>query len=322
MSSPRNLPFGWRNRNVVVYTSAGKMVLKHYKAKWPASTILHEHSILLRLEELNFPAPRLISTRNGETLVRVGEQHFALFSYIAGTNLAGSMLPGIHRRKLLAMAGQTLARFHRQLNGFLPTGQHHLGYKSYSEDRRRDLAWHLDRLKSLREKSREATNIEDKTDLNWLAENSNFIQEKFCQLEATLQDVSLPRLVIHGDYGLHNLQFHHDGTATVHDFELARLEWRLIDLVAVLSRMKSERSRYFMPAYQKEYPLTADEWHFLPQVWQFYKLQGAVQYWNTFFELGGSYRLVAARNRINQADWATIHQAQLLKLRHTAEEEC
>lgn len=321
---PRNLPFGRRNRNVVVYTSAGKKVLKLYKKKWQAPAIRYEHSILTRLAELDFSAPRLVATRDQETFVRLGQQHFALFDFVEGANFTSSFVPWAHRQKLLALAGETLARFHRHLAGFLPQGQHHLGYRSYSADRRRNLAWHLhildqaECLRSAAAQSRHRCNAADRVQLDWLVGNRNYIRERLCQLDESLEGAPLPRLVIHGDYGLHNLQFQRHGTVTVHDFELARLEWRLIDLVLVLSRLPFARSPYFMAAYQTAYPLSSDEWHFLPQVWQFYKLQGAVQSWYTFFERGGSARLASARERVQQADWAATHKAQLLQLRYAA----
>ncbi|MEN8198403.1 MAG: phosphotransferase, partial [Pseudomonadota bacterium] len=54
------------------------------------------------------------------------------------------------------------------------------------------------------------------------------------RLEEALGDAQLPRLVIHGDFGIHNMLFHDNESATLLDFELARLEWRLSDLVLVL----------------------------------------------------------------------------------------
>lgn len=316
---PQNLPFGRRNRLAVVYTTAGKKVLKLHKNRWKVSTILYEHSILTQLESIGFSAPRLVRTLNNETLVKIGTQNFTLFNYVEGTSFTSTFMPWAHRQKLHAIAGKTLAEFHKLLEGFLPQGQHHLGYKSYSEERWRDLDWHINILSNLPEKLRDWKNTEDKAHIDWFIEHRHHIQDWLCQLHENLTEISLPRLVIHGDYGIHNLQFHRDRTVTVHDFELARLEWRLTDLVTVLSRFEFDRSQPFMAAYQTEYPLSKEEWHFLPQVWQFYKLQGAIQYWNTFCEIGGAHRLASARKRFNQADWAAAHKAQLLRLRNVPE---
>jgi len=318
---PENLPFGWRNRNVVVYTSAGKKVLKTFRARWPLTTIIYEHSILKQLEMRNFAAPRLVSTSSGETWVKRNGRYFALLNFINGTNLAASVMLRSQRQMLIARAGETLAQFHKLLTDFVPEGRHHLGYPSYMGDRHRDLAWHLNKLEELCEKSQRLTDLEGKKQADWLIEKSDDLGEKLSRLDETLNRAQLPRVVIHGDYGIHNLLFQHEGRVTMHDFELARIEWRLIDLVGVLSRHDFVEGRIFMEAYRSEYDLNPDEWRYLPQVWQYYRLQGAVQYWHNYFEMGGIHRLAAARDRIKQADWALDHRSQLWQLRTSPEGE-
>lgn len=314
---PENLPFGRRNRNLVVHTSAGKKVLKQYRAPWPAATMAYEHSILNHLAERDFPAPRLNGTPDGETLVQQNGRAFALFDFVDGMSFAAAFLLPRHHQQLTGQAGAALARLHRELAGFLPVGQHHLGYQSYSTGRQRDLDWHLHQLKTLPEKSRHLPDPE----AQWLSQKSGYLAERLACLAETLEVAPLPRLVIHGDYGLHNLLFHRDGTVTIHDFELARLEWRLIDLVIVLSRLDFARSRDFMAAYGAEYPLTADEWRLLPQVWQYYHLSGAVQYWHNHFEMNGRSRLAAAQQRIMQADWALENRSKLWQIKAVSGEK-
>jgi hypothetical protein len=78
----------------------------------------------------------------------------------------------------------------------------------------------------------------------------------------------------------------------------------------------SESMHWFMEAYRDEYPLSAVEWQFFPQVWRFYKIQSAVQYWNSYFETNGPTRkLISAREAMIQADWALNHPDQVLALR-------
>jgi Ser/Thr protein kinase RdoA (MazF antagonist) len=122
------------------------------------------------------------------------------------------------------------------------------------------------------------------------------------ELAGILEDVNLPRGVIHGDFGVHNLLFRPDGTAVVHDFELARIEWRVVDVIIVLSRLGEERGREFLTAYRAASDLTPGELRHLDEVWQYYRLRGAVQSWNSFLELGGMRRLETARRRVEEAD--------------------
>ena len=97
-----------------------------------------------------------------------------------------------------------------------------------------------------------------------------------CQLDEALPERQLPRVVIHGDYGLHNMLFRPDGAAMLLDFELSRLEWRLVDLVIMMSRLSVAKGRAFLTGYQSAYPLSEQEWQLFPQVWQNYMLRGAV----------------------------------------------
>lgn len=318
--SPENLPFGWRNRNIVVHTSAGKKVLKCYRDKWPAETIAHEHSILHYLQRNDFPAPRLVSTATGKTVVEHEGDLYALFDFVEGVNFAASYLGRRQRARLAAKAGTALAGLHRRLDGFLPEGRHHLGYISYSAGRRRDLDWHFDRLRDLPLQSRRVSHPKAREHAVWLSERSDYIAERLCWLAEMLESAPLPRLVIHGDYGIHNLHFLDDGTVTVHDFELARLEWRLIDLVGVLSRLGLANSQSFMAAYQAEYPLSEEEWHHFPYVWEYYRLRGAVQYWHNHFHMGGG-RLAAARERVEKADWVLQHRSKLWQLKYASDQQ-
>jgi len=314
----RNLTINSRNRSMVVATSRGKKVLKAYRPDWRLAAIQYEHSILQRLAQVGFPVPRLEKTTGGETLVQAGWQYCALFEFVDGTSHGSHYLLPAQRAKLLAVSGRLLARFHRDLEGFLPAGGHHLGFTAYEGERPRDLEWHLRKLDDLREKSHQAAMPADQLSVELLASRSEDIRHRLLRLEQVLGRLDLRRLIIHGDFGLHNLLFRRDGTVTLVDLELARLEWRLSDVVIVLSRLNRQSRVAFMKAYHAEYPLSAQEWHFLPEVWQLQMLQGAVQYWNNYYELGGSRRLAGACRRLEQANWASRNRIEFLKLRYSA----
>jgi Ser/Thr protein kinase RdoA (MazF antagonist) len=308
--SIRNLTVNKRNRNIIVETSSGRKVLKRYWQGWPDSVIVYEHSILQRLAETNFPAPRLCKTRDGATYFNRLGQNYAIFDYQDGSNYSTNYLFRAHRLNLMARAGHTLANLHRQLDGFTPEGQHHSGFRSYSEDRWRDLTWHMKKVAELKEKSRLLKGPEEKIHADWLIQKSDYVIEELSRLDETLNKTPLRRLIIHGDYGLHNLHFHKDGTVTPLDFESARLEWQLRDLVNCLGRFRFSEGefditsiRYFLASYQIAYPLQVGEWRLFPQVWRFCKLQDVVKYWNSYFETEGPVRkLVSARKALKQAD--------------------
>ena len=142
------------------------------------------------------------------------------------------------------------------------------------------------------------------------------------QLDETLRNSALTRLIIHGDYGLHNIVFHRSGIVTPIDFESSRLEWRLSDLVSALSRLRYrngvynfESIRSFLTGYRSVYAIGEEEWQFLPLVWRFHKLRASLIYWNSYFETGGPARkLISARDAVGQADWAMKNPDMLLRL--------
>ncbi len=322
-STLRNLPNARRNRNLIVYTSAGKKVLKLYRSDWRPSTIIFEHSILKQLARLDFPAPRLLMASNGRTFVSKAGQHYALFDFIPGVSYSSCFLLRPHRLKLTAIAGQTLAQLHQQLQGFLPDGGHHRGFQSYTEGRPQDMAWLIRRVGEMKLASRSLADPVDKELAMQLGRRSDEFLEEIGRLEEQLEAANLPRLIIHGDYGFHNLIYHEDGEATPIDFELARIEWRLSELVSCLGKLRFSRGDYdlesmgwFVKGYQRQFPIPAAEWSLLPLVWKHYRLRAAVQYWNSYFETNGPTRkLHSALDALNQADWAAENSGQILALK-------
>jgi len=319
---PTNLPLSRRTRNLMLNTSAGRKVIKRYRARLEIPTIDYSHSILERLKELDFPGPRLSTSPAGETFISLESGNYALFDFVDGTNYSLSFVPSGYRHTLMNIAGQTLGRLHSALTGFMPDGWHHLGFVSYTGDWRRNLSWHSAKVEEMKEKSLSLRNDDDRTHANWLVQNCNHILDELGQVDETLRSSALTRLIIHGDYGLHNIVFHKDGVVTPIDFESSRLEWRLSDLVSALSRLRYrsgvynfESIRNFLEGYQSAYSIGEAEWQFLPLVWRFHKLRASLIYWNSYFETGGPARkLISARDAVSQADWALKNRDTLLRL--------
>jgi Ser/Thr protein kinase RdoA (MazF antagonist) len=327
-STPRNLPNTRRNRNLIVETTIGKKILKLYRADWSPSTILFEHSILDQLANLDWPAPRLLRTTNDRTYVKHASKNYALFDFIEGKTYTSSFLLRSHRLHLMTLSGRTLASLHRHLKGFQPVEHHHHGFGNYSGLRHRDMAWHIKEVDVLTEASGQITNPQEKALAARLVEQSPMVLDRMGRLDHALSEVSLTRLIIHGDYGLHNLLFQSTERATPVDFELARIEWRLIDLVSCLSKLRYANGKYdfesmeqFMKGYQQEFPIEGQEWQRFPQVWQFYRLMGAVQYWRSYFATAGPVRkLHSALDSIEQANWATHHPQKILTINSEIQE--
>jgi Ser/Thr protein kinase RdoA (MazF antagonist) len=313
IAPPQNLPNARRNQNLIIHTTSGKKIFKHYRLDWHPSTIIYEHSILKQLEEIGFPAPRLVMTTEGRTFIEKQGNYYAVFDHVDGRNYSMTFLLRSQRMKLIATAGQTLARLHKAMKGFVPKGHHHLGFKSYTKDRSRDLGWHVRKISELKEMSGILTDSTVYPHARLLIQHGHEILDELTLVDELLSDELLPRVIIHGDYGLHNLIFQDAGHVTPVDFELARLEWRLSDLVSCFSKLRRRNRSYdhesircFIAAYQKEYPVSDYEWLLFPQVWKYYKLMKVVQYWSSYFETHGPVRkLVSALDAFEQVSWAT-----------------
>lgn len=324
LEPPSNLPLSRRTRNLMLHTSAGRKVIKRYRARLQKETIIYSHSILERLTEIGFPGPRLTVTPQGESFASLESGNYALFDFVKGTNYSLSFVPPAYRHKLMKVAGETLGRLHRALAGFMPDGTHHLGFVSYSGDWRRNMDWHAAKVEEMKEKSQSLPE-EDKRHALWLVQNCQYVLDELYRVEETLRLAEPPRVIIHGDYGLHNIVFDRDVVTPI-DFESSRLEWRLSDLVSALSRLRYrdgtynfESIRHFIQGYQSAYPIDTEEWRLLPLVWRFHKLRASLIYWNSYFETGGPARkLISARDAVGQADWAMNHPDMLLRLNSAA----
>lgn len=314
-----NLPNARRNRNLIVGTRAGRNVLKLYRADWSPDTIDYEHSILRHLAALKSPAPRLLATSAGRTVVNLRGKNYCLFEFTSGLNYSWTYLFRPHRMRLMRTSGRTLARLHKQLAEFEPEGRHHLGFVSRQGDRSRDLEWNIRKVAELKERSREL----GEPAADWLIARADGFLDDISHLTFKLKEAGLPRTIIHGDFGLHNLIFQDADHATPMDFELARLEWRLSDLVSCLSKLRNRKGEHDMEsvaellaAYQGENPVGDEEWRWFPLVWKHYKLAKAVQYWSSYFETNGpAHKLSLARDAAEQSDWLLQDPGRLDGLR-------
>ena len=310
ISSPRNLPMGWRNRNLVVNTPAGRRVLKRYRTNWPLDTVLCEHSILTRLAQLGISASRLVPTPHRETYILRPSGIYTVFEYVEGKSVSLTFMPRAQYMTLTALAGKTLGRIHRDLDGFVPAGGHHLGFDFCTGERRPGVSWFGERVDELKEKSRHLSPGPAGDHGQRLIQASTRWIDTLYRLDEELRGADLLRTLIHGDYGFHNLVFQDSATVTVLDFERARLEWRLTELVSVLPLFCRSidvdglaAAQVFLSAYEAIFPISPEEWRLLPQVWAHQNLQAAVRYWNSYFEVSPELkRLVRARSALARAE--------------------
>lgn len=317
----RDLRLGRRSLNAVVRTPSGRKVVKCYRPQWKPETVECGHSILRRLEDIGFPAVRLERTPAGATWTTDGSRVWAVFDFLTGTNYSLSYLRRSDRMRLTGIAGATLARFHLALDGFVPGGGHHHGFATVDGPRKRDASWNVRKVAELEARSADIPDAHARALTTELARTSARVLEEIRGLEKELEAAQLPRCVIHGDYGMHNLVFR-QGVAVPVDFESSRLDWRVNEMVSVLGKYRYRAGFYdfesmhaFMRAYGAVFPLTAIERDLFPEAWRLYKLQAAVQYWNSYFETDGPVRkLESALDAIEQAGWVERNAETIAQL--------
>jgi len=291
-SRVHNASAGSRNPVLVANTNRGRVVVKRYPDRWASETIVHEHSILNRLAQLDFPAVRAIETVSGSTWVEHPEGRFVVFEHVEGTSYAGyRFTPGL-RATLMDEAARLLARLQLMLADFSPEGIHHLGHDPDDGSRRRDTTWLLETLDRAL-----ATHDARTVDLAWLADDRDRIRSTLVDTGEELAAAALFTTVIHGDFGIHNLIFPDLHHPVVHDFELARRDWRLVDLAITVARLRPPAASSFLAAYRNHAAIDESEWREFPTVWRHYHLVGAIQGLATFMDHGGDHRLAAAKLR-------------------------
>jgi Ser/Thr protein kinase RdoA (MazF antagonist) len=295
----RALPEGARSDNLIVPTATGAVVVKRYPARAAVLAIQHEHSIARRLAVCGFPVAPLRTGLDGASWCTVEDRHFAVSDLVEGVSLSGCYLPPTSRASLHRTAGALLAWFHTELIDFDPEGHHHLGLQTRSP---RAGGMAEEPLAALRRLERDvaSTGPTDRTE-RWLADRAEMIGAHLCELAERLSQRELTIGVIHGDYGLHNLTFTREGQPTVHDLELARVEPLLVDVIVVLSRSSRRCGRAFLEGYRSIRSIPSADWDALPDLWQHYRLSGAVRSWRNFRDQGGLRRLATARQRVEES---------------------
>lgn len=308
-----------RSRNVIMNTSRGKKMLKQYKKTIDPTAVIHEHSILSYLEQINFPAPRLNRTTANETFIQRNDACYAVFDVLEGYFQYHHYvwLP-TQTRHYIAASARALALLHTALQEFTPDGQQPNGFRSRAGERWRDLSWFIDKLWWCRRELAQPPH--DPLLAERVAAAADGIAATLHTLDATLNAAALPRLIIHGDYGPYNLFFKHGAPVVVLDWELARLDWRLTDLATALPSFVQTRlgfsfpkMQHFVQTYAACCPIDAEELQLLPSVWQFLTLRRVIVCWERYCRTHDAQWRVEAAHKLALAQWIAANQQPLVR---------
>jgi Ser/Thr protein kinase RdoA (MazF antagonist) len=301
---------GRRSRNVAVPTAGGVKVVKMYRSDWEPRTVEVGHSVLERLEDRGVPAPRLVRAADGSgaTQAVIDGAVFAVFDLLPGRAYDSTYLRRADRLGLMAMAGRTLAIWHEALVGFEPEGRHHLGFISLQGPPARGVEWYRETVAILRR---------DRVGSSRLVREGPVLVERIEGLAEVLETKDLPRVVIHGDFGLHNLLVHR-GTAAPVDVELARIDHRLTDLLLVLDKHLGggEPDVELLGALFDAYGAVSEvERAALGEAWRYRCLTSAVRsWWSAAGSADPAARVETAHRSLDRAGWVRANPEAAVRL--------
>ncbi len=285
--SARDVQKASRADNVVVDTDAGPKLLKRYKPAVTAEMIEHEHEVLAHLANQGFPSPRLVATPMGATAVELAGRWYAIFDYHAGGFHYNDYLwmPRPHR-DLVELSGRSLGALHLALAGFVPRRSHPQGFQSPAGPRYRPADWYLAELDEARRRaSDDSTGGADRLRA-MLQEHASTVEQQLIRLDAELEAAQLPRQVVHGDYGPYNLLLRAGHEVIVLDFELSRLDWRVVDLAKAIPQFASPRIGFrrrrtatFLAGYRDQVDLDEAELRWIGPTYAYLTLRRVIVCW-------------------------------------------
>jgi homoserine kinase type II len=233
LQAAQRIEQGFVNENWIVETHRGRYILKRhrpdlYKPERAKDTrlILAQHDLMKWLREAGFPAPAIVPTAGGETLLILNGELYEIQGYIEGD-------PYDHNRSAhLEAAAITLGRYHACVQGFAPQALCDRG-ELYSP------ANASAALRLVSTRLHEACQLDEARGLaailQQLRSRAHGLAARFAR------HGTLPRLVIHGDYHAGNLLFRDDQIVGVVDYDSANWQPRVVEVAEALIYFASPR---------------------------------------------------------------------------------
>ena len=224
LRAARRIRRGFINENWNLETTLGHYFLKRRHPHLRQLDVIRaQHALVEHLRRAGFPAPAIIPTSCGETLLTLDDELYEIQEYIEGTPYDHAS-PAHFREAAL-----TLGRYHTHVQGFAPQALRALG-ELYSPA---ILSANLTKLTAA-----------------WGLGQAPDLAQAVRQLDAHAADLAhrfaghgvLPHRIIHGDYYAGNLLFEDDLIVGVVDYDKARWQPRLVELAEALIYFVSPRS--------------------------------------------------------------------------------
>lgn len=310
--------------NWIVETNRGRYFLKrHHPARSQPDRIRAQHALVAWLWAAGFPAPNILGTLAGDSLLILDGRAYELQDYIDGEVCD----PG--RPAHLEAAGAALARYHILVEGFAPPALC-TGKPLYTPVQ---IDLFLGRLCE-----------------SWQVEQdlARRLQLEADRLAARFAGYGgLPHRVIHGDYWAGNLLLDGDRVVAVVDYDKASWQPRLVELAEALVYFASDRPGHlqhlvypgflqwepfghFLRAYRAEAELSEAEILALPDticsLWFSVSIKRLWQGVRTRYSPGLEGQLLgkpppspleslaALQEVLALVDWAAVHARQMIEI--------
>ncbi len=301
ISTPKPTLGGSRNYSLIIETSKGKKIFKQYKESLGEPTIIQEHSILNYLNRIDFPATRLVPTKFGETLLHYKNQRYALYDFVDGFTLYDYVLSPSIRKKYISSAGRHLAMLHRALKDFVPEGFNPDGFNPETGERWRDINWYAKKLVSCREKTKFSKKKSSIARLSHILDRAEYLEDLLLETDTLLKMADLNYQMIHKDFGQANVLYTQHNSPVIIDFEIARMDWKIIDLIDGLvnfceggTGFRLDKMKTFYNAYNDTFRLSENELVFMPIIWKFLNITKCILFLNKYCETGKKQALKKA----------------------------
>jgi len=283
--------------NFIFTTPQGKFVFRQQSLS--EDTVAHEYEVLNYLHQRDFPAPRMLSTRDGQAWVTVDGALYSVYKFVEGYAPANFIWLPTARRDIIRQAGRALGQYHRAVEGLVPSSYKWDGYRPDGHRRWREGDLYRQALTGIRAILEKPTPTGAATgDIDHFARTHLAEIEGMLDLEAAVEGCNaLSKLVIHGDYAPWNLLFHPHRPPFVLDFNAARLDLKIFDVMLATfffawhgGRLDVNRAMVFQTGYRQANQLQEIDLELAGDVFQWVMGRSLAERLRTHY-LEGRFRL-------------------------------
>jgi homoserine kinase type II len=216
LQNAQQLERGYVNENWIINTTGGRFFLKHRYPCLRSPRLIHaQHALTEHLRQSGFPAPEILATKSGDTLLMLDERFYEIQIYIEGWPYQ------LNRYQHFQAAAAMLGRYHLSVDGF--------SNQAFSEQGKLYCPQVLnENLTNLMKEWKTCGDSRVIKIFHRIKSNASELRERFAR------HPNLPEIVIHGDYHAGNLIFQNDRIVGVVDYDKSSWQPRVAELAEAL----------------------------------------------------------------------------------------